>query len=294
MKITQNVRQNLFVKDCEVMNVIKNKVTLGASKPFEILHVSDTHITLADMRDGERKVNLAKNRISHFPNAEKNLDEISSLSKKFGAPIFHTGDLIDFVSLKNLEKAKMFTDENDCFLCAGNHEFSLFVGEAKEDEAYRNQSLERVQSSFKNDIRFSSRILNGVNFVAADNSYYRFEEFQLNELKNEVAKGFPVVLLLHTPLFNDEIYNFSMNELKNNCAYLMSVPEEKMKDYSPDRYEQQKEDEITHEAYEYILNEEKIKLLLTGHIHDDFETSFLHGKIQYTTGLDTVRVITID
>ncbi len=32
----------------------------------------------------------------------------------------------------------------------------------------------------------------------------------------------------------------------------MSVPEEKMKDYSSGRYEQQKEDEITHEAYEYI------------------------------------------
>ena len=61
----------------------------------------------------------------------------SDTAKEYGVPIIHTGDLIDFVSLANLERAERFISENDCFTVAGNHEFSLYVGEAKEDAASR-------------------------------------------------------------------------------------------------------------------------------------------------------------
>lgn len=275
------------------MKIIRNTAEPGAESPFTVIHVSDTHLTLADGRDGKRKVKLSENRLSGFPDAEDQLAEISRLSSEYGAVIMHTGDLIDFVSRKNLEKAAEFTGANDCFVCAGNHEFSLYVGEAKEDEKYRSRSLSRVQRSFRNDIRFSSRVVSGVNFVAVDNSYYLFDAFQLEKLKAEVGKGLPVVLLLHTPLYNEEIYRFSMDILKNSCAYLMSVPEEKMKCYPQDRYVQQKENSITHEAYEYIMGEDRIKLLLTGHIHENFETYLAPGKLQLTTGLGTARIISI-
>ena len=139
------------------MNIITNKIKLGASAPFKLIHASDTHLTEADSRDTQRKIELARNRSKIFPNALDNLEKLSELSKKYSAPIAYTGDMTDFVSYKNLDIAKKFTDENDCFICAGNHEFSLYVGEAKEDAAYRNQSLALVQSAFKNDIRFSSR-----------------------------------------------------------------------------------------------------------------------------------------
>ncbi|MBQ2706718.1 MAG: metallophosphoesterase, partial [Clostridia bacterium] len=90
-----------------------------------------------------------------------------------------------------------FCDENDVFFAAGNHEFSLYVGEAWEDADYRNQSLAKVQAAFGNDIRFSSRIIGGVNLVAIDDGYSRFDEEHLDLLKAEVAKGLPIVLLMH-------------------------------------------------------------------------------------------------
>ena len=73
----------------------------------------------------------------------------------------------------------------------------------------------------------------------------------------------------------------------------MSVPEELMKDYSPDRYEQQKEDSITAEAFDYIISCDEIKALLTGHIHTDFE-GLINGKIQIATDVDTLREISVD
>ena len=39
---------------------VETKITVGATTPFKIIHLADTHMTYADMRDGERKVELAR------------------------------------------------------------------------------------------------------------------------------------------------------------------------------------------------------------------------------------------
>ena len=138
-------------------NLLKTVIHVGAEKPFRVLHLSDTHLTLCDERDDERKNKLAIKRERIFPYQEQMLDFAAAYAKKENIPIVHTGDIIDFVSEANLDYVKKFTAENDVFMAAGNHEFSLYVGEAWEDAAYRNQSLAHVQESFTNDIRFSKR-----------------------------------------------------------------------------------------------------------------------------------------
>ncbi len=275
------------------MNILKNHLHIGGSEPFCVLHASDTHLTFADNRDCERKISLAKNRSNTFPDAEKNINFIVKKAEELNAPVIYTGDLIDFVSVKNLEAAKKFTDSADCFMAAGNHEFSLFVGEAKEDAAYRNQSLEKVQAAFKNDIRCSSKIINSVNFVALDNSYYLIEKEQLDFLKSECEKDMPVILCMHTPVYTKEIFEF-MTDGQGSPAYLMSVPEDMMINYSPDRFEQQKQDEFTKEAYDYIVSSKKITAILTGHIHRDFECLINNTIPQISTGVSTLREIYID
>ncbi len=274
------------------MKILKNNIHIGIEKPFTILHASDTHLTFADERDDGRKLELAANRIKGFPDADANLLFIKNKAIKENRTIIYTGDLIDFVSELNIDKAKEFTDSVDCFMAAGNHEFSLYVGEAKEDAEYRSKSLLKVQSAFKNNIRFSSREINGVLFVSVDNSYYLFDKEQLDFLKAECSKGLPVILCMHTPLYTRELYEFSRGG-KSVPAYLMSVPDELMRDYSEHRYEQQKEDGITAEAYSFIVGCEAIKALLTGHIHMDFE-GFVNGKPQIATDVNTLREIYID
>ena len=271
------------------MSIIETKLNIGVETPFSVIHVTDTHLTYADMRDGERKVLLAERRTPHFPHAESNLELASKLAKEKGIPILHTGDLLDFVSLANLERVKKFTDENDCFLAAGNHEFSLYVGEAKEDAAYRNQSLPAVQAAFKNDIRMASRVIGGINFVALDNGYYLFDVDQLEFLKNEAKKGLPMVLMMHTPLYEEKL--FTIRTQNNPVSFLAGVPEHLMGEYPPKRYEQQLADEITRETVEYIQNEPLIKAILAGHIHHNYE-GIVGGRIpQITTAISDIRLI---
>ena len=274
------------------MERIRTKLAIGVEKPFRVAHMTDTHLTYADLRDGERKVNLAQARAKDFPHAEAALNFGCETVRELGIPLVHTGDLIDFVSLANLERVKRFTDENDCFMATGNHEFSLYVGEAKEDAAYRNQSLPAVQAVFKNDIRMSSRVIGGVNFVALDNGYYLFEEEQLIFLKQEAERGLPIILLLHTPLYEHDLYERMME--RTPCAYLVAVPEEWMRTYSAHRFEQQRADEITLRTVEYIREEPLIKALVTGHLHFNYEGIFAGRIPQIVTSCEDVRLLEIE
>lgn len=277
--------RGIFVKE------IFTEISIGAEKPFEILHVSDTHLAFAGYGDNDRKRELAAKRIKDFPDSTGILDRTVLVSREKGIPVMNTGDLIDFVSDENLRMAEEFNTKTDVFTCAGNHEFSQYVGEAWEDEAYRNQSLERVQASYRNDIRFSSRIINGVCFAALDNSYYLVEQWQLEKLKAEVGKGLPVVLMIHVPLYAPDIFGHMINTLHNTDAGLMAAPEELISFYSDYRFRQQRGDEITREAYDYIVNEPGISLVLTGHLHFDFVSVLPGGKRQLITGKDTLRTI---
>ena len=49
------------------MKLEKNTVKIGLEKPVRILHVTDTHIALADERDDERKRALANRLGLLFP-----------------------------------------------------------------------------------------------------------------------------------------------------------------------------------------------------------------------------------
>lgn len=276
------------------MKYLSNELNVGAEKPFTLLHVSDTHLCLADDRDCERKIELASKRAPGFPEAEAVLAETKRIAKEKNLTIVHTGDLLDFVSWANIDEAKRFTDECDVFLAAGNHEFSQYVGEAWEDADYRNQSLEKVQAAFKNDIRFSSRKVNGVNLIAIDNGYYLFEKEQLEALKAEIALGLPIILFMHTPLYAEDLRNYHLElDQKSPVVYLMAVPEEYLDGYSDHRYRQQKADEITQEAYDLIVNCPQIKAVITGHLHFDFEGK-IHGDLpQIVTGCTTLRELHI-
>ena len=285
------------------MNIIETKLHIGVRKPFTVIHMSDTHLTLADLRDGERKVTLAEKRVKHFPHAEEMLTMADELSHKHNAPILHTGDLIDFVSLANLERAKAFADSHDLFIAAGNHEFSQYVGEAWEDAAYRNQSLDKVQSCFQNDIRMSSRVIGGVNFVALDDGYYLFEEDQLNFLKAEVEKGLPIVLMMHNPLYEKEFFeqiSYRREEIGLKpavtppCAYLTGVPAELIGHYDDHRRRQQTPDELTLRTVEYIRSCPQIRGILAGHVHYSHVARLREDAPQIITAVTDIRVIEVD
>ena len=271
------------------LNVTRITLKVGAPAPFSVLHLSDTHLTYADLRDGERKVKLMDWRLPSFPHAETVLAEAGALSKELNIPMNYDVIIIGAVSLANLEAVKAFTDTHDVYMATGNHEFSLYVGEAKEDAAYRNQSLPAVQACFKNNIRMDSRVEGGVNFIALDNGYYYFEPEQFDFLKAQAERGLPMVLMMHTPLYTPEFYEEMMRRCP--CAYLLGVPEEKMQCYPEDRYIQQKADEVTLEMMDYIAKEPLIKAILAGHNHRNYKYVYAGRIPQIVTGITDGRIV---
>ena len=265
------------------MNLVKTRIHVGAERPFRALHLSDNHLCHADMRDGQRKVDLAKKRHGVFSTdsttPESLLEEQLSYARENGLTVLYTGDLIDFVSYQNLENAKAALEGVDCFMTAGNHEYSLYVGEAFEDVPYKMQSYGLVQGYFRNNLVFDSRVMNGVNFVAVDDGYYRFDARQLEQLKAEAAKGLPMVLMLHNPLHTDALYDMMMKA--HPCAYLTGTPDAMTARYDDYRLRQQRPDEDTLAFIDYVYSQPLIRAVLAGHLHAPWEGPLPSGVMQY-------------
>ena len=147
-----------------------------------------------------------------------------------------------------------------------------------------------MQAAFTNDIRMSSRIIDGLNFVALDNGYYKFEAEQLAFLKEQVALGLPIVLMLHTPLYEPDFYEDAMARF-HDSSYLCGVPDELLENYSQNHREYQAADEITKETVAYIAGEPLVKAILTGHMHYDYDSVFAGRIPQLCTNSTTLRVV---
>lgn len=255
------------------LKVVQHTIKVGASEPFTAVHISDTHLTFADERETERKQKLAQDRVRYFGKAERMLRAAVSYAKERDAILLHTGDMIDFLSEKNLEFVSAFYAEQDQvphFVSSGNHEFSHYLGEAKEDEAYKLQSFDRVQKAFPNDLRFCSRIVNGVNFIAFDDVYYYAADNIIELFEKEVEKGLPIVTMCHVPFYTPELYRFMIEDQKERISYTMGTPDTK--------------NENTMKFLEWLKGQPLFKAHLCGHLHVNHVDQFSETAKQYVVG----------
>ncbi len=85
------------------------EIKIGVETPFSVLHINDTDLVMADDRENERKLALARQRSAVFvPPPEIILSEAEAHDGGNAIPIVHTGDLIDFVLEANLERSCKF------------------------------------------------------------------------------------------------------------------------------------------------------------------------------------------
>jgi len=271
------------------MKLVRHNVPIGLEKPLKVLHISDNHLAYADERDDERKRALASSRQSSFGCKDDRdlhtlMEQIEYANENCDL-IVHTGDMIDFVSHLNLDKAReALSHAKNCFMIAGNHEFSQYVGEAWEDTAYKMTGYQQVRKGFGFDLLFRSMVFGGVNFVGIDNGYYNVEAWQLERLKMEVKKGLPIVLCMHTPIFEQKLYDYTMARLDNLCSYLMGCSEEQLMLYSEYRAYQQRPTADTMRFIEYVQSAPLICCALTGHMHKPFESVLPGGIVQIVAG----------
>ena len=89
------------------MKLEKTTIKIGIEKPFKLLHITDTHLCMADERDDLRKQELAINRAKAFevdtPGCcMEYFKQSCAFAREQGALLVHTGDLFDFVSVHTI------------------------------------------------------------------------------------------------------------------------------------------------------------------------------------------------
>ena len=260
------------------LDIIRTEIPIGIEKPIRFLHVTDTHITRDDPSGGHRRADVFN--IDYENCAEDYFLQAIDYAKKEKIPVLHTGDMIDFLSKGNFDFMDRYFADLDYMYAAGNHDFCHWVGRAKEDYAYKWEKMKEIAPHVASNLYFDSRVIDGVNFVTLDDSYYLISDGQTEMLRAEAAKGYPIVLAMHVPLYTKALAEKVMQ--KNPCAYVTGAPEELLVTYPEDRRIQQTPDAATLRAIDYILGEPLIKALITGHTHLDLVDT-VAGKPQITT-----------
>ncbi|MBQ3888693.1 MAG: metallophosphoesterase [Clostridia bacterium] len=264
------------------MELLHSTLQIGLEKPLKILHVTDSHIALVDERDDERKHALAK-RFASVDRESAFREQLTYANGNCDLMV-HTGDLIDFTTQANFDFARTVLAEEKVFFTAGNHEFSRYVGEAYEDRAYKMNSFREMAPGLGAPLFFNARTVGGVNFVAIDDSYHQFEPWQITRLEKELAKGLPVVLCLHAPLFEESLYeHMTARNGAGTSTYLVGCDE----DHLPDdewRAIEIRPRGVTCEAVDFIKSQPQIKAVLAGHVHCSFVSDLAPGMPQFVTG----------
>jgi len=258
------------------------RIDAGATKPFSVLHISDTHLTSAYPGENLNKQRLAQWRTRTFGGRqEEALRDSLAWAKENADFVLHTGDLIDWQSEANLDQACRAYDE--IFLASvGNHEYTpeMWMSDPKctNDEAYKALTGGELKKAFRErDVTFSATQFNGVNFIVIDDVYGTVTESQVELFRAEVKKGMPIVLCMHVPFYSDHIW--MAHEIywkKSGGKFTTAAVPEARGDYA-----RQLSDKTTRDFITYLKTEPLLKGILAGHLHIDVNDRFSPTAMQY-------------
>lgn len=264
----------------ERLSIVSWRVKAGATKPFTILHISDTHLTAAYPDEPEDVRNRAKNRSRTFGGLqEEALRDSLAWAKEHVDYVVHTGDMIDFQSRANFDLVRKYYGESGAAMLGslGNHEY--YHGQKKETEETKGETRELVSAAFPFDTSFQSTVVNGVNFVTLDNVYGEVTAGQMLKFEAEVKKGLPIILCMHCPIYTERIASAASRYWRK--TNLKAVPD--MENYVRG-YKRDGKHTVTKEFYAYLEAQPLLKAVLAGHIHVTVADRFSPTAIEYVVG----------
>lgn len=260
------------------------EIRVGAKAPFEMLHFSDSHIAWMNTRDlmkaDEVELKWYEGRRRHFAGNATGLAASLAYAKAKRLHLLHTGDLLDYLSDANLQIAKHDLEGHECLYAIGNHEYAGTPRPSPKTE-WLKDARAKLEPYFPNGFACTSRIINGVNFVAFDNvgMCRDISERQFAAIKAEFAKGLPTVLAYHIPFFTPALAEMEMarhpDRLKKmediTCDWLAAPPG--------------KGDIAINKALvKWLPQQRNLKALLCGHLHYEAQVPFSETVTQYVAG----------
>ena len=260
-------------------------IDAGATAPFSILHISDTHLTAAypDEADAENKRKSMERRTRTFGGRqEEALRDSLAWAKDNVDYVLHTGDLIDWQSDANFDLVKKYYGDT-VFGSMGNHEFYTYLPGEKHtwQEPFKNRSWSLLKKAYPVDPRFSSKVINGVNFVCIDDVFGTVQPDQVERFRDEVKKGLPIILCMHVPFITPEICRAKTKFWGYVDKKFSAVPSTLKAKGDAKR---QLEDPTTRDFIAYLKTEKLLKGILAGHLHIAVQERFSPTAMQYVVG----------
>ena len=259
------------------------RIEAGATAPFSLLHISDTHLTAAnpDEPDGADKQKSMVRRTRTFGGRqEEALRDSLAWAKENVDYVLHTGDLIDWQSEANFALVKKYYGQN-MFGAMGNHEFYTYLpGERRtHQEAFKTRSWPLLDAAYPVDPRFSARVINGVNFICLDDALGTVQPDQVERFHAEAQKGLPMILCMHVPFYTPNIWRASKRFWRYGGKRFSAVPQA-LPELNWDSRSQQK-DPTTRDFIAYLKGEPLLKGILAGHLHFAVQERFSPTAVQY-------------
>lgn len=256
-----------------MQKVLNTVIKAGAEKPFKILHVTDVHITKTNDRDTDEHKTLQEHRWNvfrsegNFPpkSPTEYFEEAIEMAEENGYLLIVTGDVMDIQTQGNIEEFHRIADGHDMMFTPGGHEHQRICKMTlTEPDGYWIGARQRLKDAFPEfDMDFSSRIVNGVNLICADNSLDYYNAETVRRFKEELEKGYPVIVFSHDPLRTG-----TLNKTEKWHENLTLTPE----DFA-----------TSHEMLNILKNDPRVIACVTGHSHIDNEQKQPSGSICYET-----------
>ena len=252
----------------EQLSLAYAHIAAGATQPFSVLHISDTHLTFAnpDEQDGVRE--FARQRTELFGGRQfESLKDSVRWAKINADYLIHTGDLVDFVSDGNMVAVKeaLGPDAGNMFGSIGNHEYWNPI----EPKPTHEECFATCTKVYPYNLHFASQAINGINFVSIDDSFNDVAQDQVEAFANEVKKGLPIILLVHVPFPTPLIVEATRKYWKWNTKFRNEPPK------------QTAFGKCGQEFIKYLKSEPLLKGILSGHRHITVEERFSPTATQY-------------
>ena len=153
------------------IEILKSEINIGIREPFRVLQITDSHVVYD--HPGKPTDRNEVFSVDYDRCWDDYLTQALRYAKENNLIIIHTGDIIDFISEDSLSYIKEKLEDVDYILAPGNHDYIHCWGEAEETDEYKEKTSKLIAPYISNNLHFYSRVINGVNFVVIDDSYYK-------------------------------------------------------------------------------------------------------------------------
>ncbi len=183
--------------------------------PLKIMVIGDTHLFLDDAR-GEPftsysgRMAKAYNKTKHFKTGgpthpQESFEKALAFAKESRVHLLAlVGDVFSFPSEAAIDwaYARLKTAGVPYLYIAGNHDWHYEGMEGSETALRTEWTAKRLKTLYQGQHPLMAVCeINGVRFVAIDDSTYEILPEQLAFFRDQVASGLPLVLLMHIPLY---------------------------------------------------------------------------------------------